>query len=214
MDYLKIKTMKRILLFVLILAALIIKSPAQAQSRFATEANQIAGLETYLKSIKTVYSTTSKGLNDINNLKSGSFSLNQNYFSSLKNVSPAVRNDPKIKAISDLQQQIQTTFDNALSWQQSKGQLSSGEISYMKTVYNNLLGECNKDLQELTVVITNGQAQMTDKARIEKIDEIYKDMQDKSSFSQSFTGKAYDLANGRIADKNGDQSIKTWYNVN
>jgi hypothetical protein len=206
--------MKRNLLFILILASLVIKSPVNAQSRFATEANEIAGLETYLKSIKTVYSTTSKGLNDINNLKSGSFSLNQSYFSSLKNVSPAVRNDPKIKAISDLQQQIQTTFNNALSWQQSKGQLSSGEISYMKTVYNNLLGECNKDLQELTVVITNGQAQMTDKARIEKIDSIYKDMQDKSSFSQSFTGKAYVLANARIADKNGDQSIKTLYNVN
>jgi len=206
--------MKRTIISIFILAALVMHLPLLAQSKFETMANQIAGLETYLKSIKSVYSTTSKGLNYVNNIKTGSFTLNQNYFNSLKNVSPAVKNDPKIKAISDLQQQIETTFNNALSWQQNKGQLSSSEISYMKSVYNNLLGECNKDLQELTVVITNGQAQMTDKARIEKIDTIYKDMQQKCSFAQSFTGKAQDLANSRMADKNTDQSLKTLYNVN
>ena len=206
--------MKRTIISIFILAALVMHLPLHAQSKFETMANQIAGLETYLKSIKSVYSTTSKGLNDVNNIKTGSFTLNQNYFNSLKNVSPAVKNDPKIKAISDLQQQIETTFNNALSWQQNKGQLSSSEISYMKSVYNNVLGECNKDLQELTVVITNGQAQMTDKARIQKIDTIYKDMQQKCSFAQSFTGKAQDLANSRMADKNTDQSLKTLYNVN
>jgi len=206
--------MKRIITSVFILAALFMHHPVFAQSKFETMANQIAGLETYLKSIKSVYSTTNKGLNDVNNIKTGSFTLNQNYFNSLKNVSPAVKNDPRIKAISDLQKQIETTFNNALSWQQNKGQLSSSEISYMKSVYNNLLGECNKDLQELTVVITNGQAQMTDKARIDKIDIIYKDMQQKCSFAQSFTGKAQDLANSRMADKNTDQSLKTLYNVN
>jgi len=185
-----------------------------AQSRFETMLNQVAGLETYLKSIKTVYSTTSNGLNTIHDAKNGSFTLNQTYFNSLKSVSPAVKNDPQIKDISNLLQQVQTTVNNSLSWQQGNGQLSSTELANMKTVYNNLIAECNKDLTELTTVITDGQAQMTDKARLSKIDGIDKDMQQKCSFAQSYAGKAYDLATSRMTDKNSNQTLQTLYNIN
>jgi len=214
MDYLKTNFMKSIISIIALLFILGLHSDVCAQTKFQTMMNQITGLETYLKSIKSVYSTTSNGLNTIHDAKNGSFTLNQNYFNSLKNVSPAVKNNPKIKAISDLQQQIQTTINNSLSWQQSKGQLSSDEINYMKLVYNNLLTECNKDLSALTTVVTDGKVQMTDKARIDKIDSLYKDMQQKCSFAQSFSNKAYDMANSRITDKSSNQSLQTLYNLN
>jgi hypothetical protein len=214
MDCHKTNGMKKIITVLMILTITGLRLPAYAQSRFETMMNQVAGLETYLTSMKSVYRTTSNGLNTINNLKTGSFSLNQNYFNSLKNVSPAVKNNPKIKAIGDLQQQIQAAFNNALSWQQNKGALTNDEISYMKSVYSSLLTECGTDLTELNMVITNGQVQMTDDQRIRKIDQLYTDMQQKYSFSQSFTGKAYGLANSRINDKSSKQTLQTLYNPN
>ena len=135
MVYLKINLMKNSITIIVTLLLSGIQFPVFAQTKFQTMLNQIAGLETYLKSTESVYSTTSKGLNDIHDAKNGSFTLNQNYFNSLKSVSPAVKNDPKIKAISDMQQQIQTVINNALSWQHSTTQLSSDEATYMKTVY-------------------------------------------------------------------------------
>jgi hypothetical protein len=214
MVYLKINQMKKVLFFVAFIGALATAPPAFFQSRFQTMMNEIAGLETYLKSMKTVYSTTSNGLNDIHDIKNGSFNLNQTYFTSLKNVSPAVKNDPHIQQISTLSGQIESTFNAAISWQQSKGLLTTDEISYMRSVYNNLLGECNKDLQELNIVLTNGSVQMTDKQRIDKIDGIYSDMLGKYGFSQSFTNNARQLAIARADHNYSGQTLKTWYQIN
>ncbi|MBS1524729.1 MAG: hypothetical protein JST19_03710 [Bacteroidetes bacterium] len=188
--------------------------PAIAQSRFQTMLNQVAGLESYLASLKKVYSTTTNGLNTIHDLKNGSMSLNQSYFMSLKNPSSAVKNDPHIQAISDLLRQVQQVFGNAISWQQSQGLLTGDELSYMRAVYSNLLAECNKDLQELNMVLSDGGVQMTDKQRIDRIDAIYKDMQGKYSFARSFTHKAYELASERSTSKTDNKSLKTLYNLN
>ena len=140
--------------------------------------------------------------------------LNQTYFTSLQSVSPAVRNDPRIPAIGNLQRQVQRVFDDAISWQQSRQWLSTGEIANMKSVYSNLLAECNKELQELNMILSDGSVKMTDKQRIDRIDAIYKDMEVKSTFAQSFTHKAYELAVSRNRDRNSDKSIQTLYDLN
>jgi len=207
----KIKTMKKTIIFLLAVVSVI---PAQAQSRFQVMAQQIAGMGAYLQSIKSVYSTTQKGLNEIHSLKNGNFDLNQAYFNSLGNVSPAVRNDPKIKAIGDLQQQIDRTFSNAISWQKQYGVLTSDETVYLRSIYNAMLSECGKDLDELTLVITDGKLQMTDDARIQKIGAIYTDMKDKYSFSRSFTGKAQVMAVDRKENGNDQQTLRSLYNLN
>jgi hypothetical protein len=185
-----------------------------AQSRFGTMANEIAGLESYAVSLKKAYSATSNGLNTIHDLKNGSMTLNQTYFTSLQSVSPAVRNDPRIPAIGNLQHQVQRVFDDAISWQQSRQWLGTDELANMKSVYSNLLVECNKELQELNMILSDGSVKMTDKQRIDRIDAIYKDMEVKSTFAQSFTHKAYELAVSRNTDRNSDKSIQTLYDLN
>src|SRR6202035_5667433 len=83
--------------------------------------------------------------------------------------------------------------------------ISSGEFSYISSVYSNMINECGKNLNALIEVTTDGKLEMTDDERIKRIDGIYDDMEDKYAFTQSFTNKAGLLADQRTAetDENG-----------
>lgn len=186
----------------------------QQENKIKIMIEQIAEYETSLKELKNGYATTQRGLRTIHDLKNGTYALHENYFSSLSQVAPAVRNNPKIKGTADLVQQIISTFDRAVSWQKDKAVLSSDELSAMKNVYSHLLHECNKDLDDLSLVTTNGEMQMTDEERIHRIDSIYADMQSKYKFSCSFTADAYTLANNRIMENSNRQTIKQLYDIN
>jgi len=187
---------------------------SQQDSKDKLMLQQIALQETYLSEIKTGYKDTENGLNTAHDLKNGSFNLNQTYFNSLSQVSPAVKNNPKIQQIATYQQQIVTSFNNELSWQKQQSILSSDEISYIEAVYNNLLTECNNDLNELKMVITPGQAQMKDAERVKHIDDLFTKTNIKYEFCQSFISNTHGYALDRQSGKQQLQTLKQLYNLN
>ena len=175
---------------------------------------QIALQESYLSAIKTGYKDTQTGLNTAHDLKDGSFTANQNYFNSLSQVSSAVKNNPKIQLISTYQQQINSSFQNEIAWQQQQAILGTDEISYMQQVYNNMLTACTLDLDELKTVITSGQVQMKDAERIKHIDAIYTSMGNKYKFSVSFLQRAHAFALDRQSNKQQSAVMGKLYNLN
>ncbi len=185
-----------------------------AQSRWSAFAQQMAAMETYLRSLKGLYKTTQKGLNTMHNLKDGSFTLNKNYFASQYIVAPAVANNPKIRGITDLTQQIQSVFANAISWQRHEGSLSADEQNYMQSVYSHLLDDCSKDIKELQLVTSDNQSQMSDAARTAYIDKLYSAMQDRYVFSCTFADKAKQVAKSRQNTRNSNQVLQKLYEHN
>lgn len=177
-------------------------------------AQQVAAYETYLRYLKSGYSTMQDGLNTMHDLKDGTFTMHGNYFNSLSRVAPSVRGNKKIKGFTDLLAQLETTFDQALSWQQDKAILGGDEITYMQTVYRHLLEDCNTELEELTLVITDGKLQMTDEQRLKKIDGLYAAMQQQYSFARAFCDRAYQLAVSRNTDNIDRQVLKKLYDLN
>jgi len=68
------------------------------------------------------------------------------------------------------------------------------------------LDECLKNVDELYLIITSAELQsdsyrMTDDERIERIDLLYTDMQDKYSFCQSFSEERSVLAIQRLSEQ-------------
>ena len=187
---------------------------SQQQTKIKTMLEQIVAYETTLHELKNGYSVAQHGLSSLHDLKNGTFTLHQNYFNSLAAVAPAVKNNPKIKGTTDLLDQVEETFDNALIWQKDKKMLSADEIAYMQKVYSHLLDECNKDIDELSLVTTDGKMQMKDEERISKLDKLYAGMEQKYSFARSFCDKGYAIAYQRNADKAGNLTLKKLYDLN
>jgi hypothetical protein len=147
---------------------------------------QIAALKIYLGYIEKGYDIANKGLQTIHSIKKGDFTLHNGFFTSLKEVNPAIKNWSRVTDIILIQVKIVKQAKEVLSSIKQDREFAPDEIDYCKRVFDNLLDECLKDIDELFSVTTSGELQMKDDERIQKIENIYLDVQDKYLFSSSF----------------------------
>ena len=159
----------------------------ETQKKYLLE--QIAALKTYIGYAEQGYSIANKGLSIIKDIKNGDFNLHDDFFKSLSVVNPEIKKYSKVAAIMAMQISIAKVVRNT-----KFKELTNTELNYLHQVFNNVLDECAKNLDELFGLITDGEQQMKDDERIKRIDKLYLDMQDKQSFVQSFSNSAKRLS--------------------
>ena len=172
----------------------------KTQEKYLLE--QIAALQTYIGYAGKGYSIVTGGLNTIKAIKHGDFNLHNTFFNSLSAVNPAIKKYSKVASIIAIQISIAKQITNTIKSCKKSNMLLSGELKYLNVVFNNLLGECAKNLDELFALITNNEAQMKDDERIQRIDKLYEDMKDKQMFTTSFSHSAKGLSIQRLNDQN------------
>ncbi|MEO6327385.1 MAG: hypothetical protein ABIO55_00550 [Ginsengibacter sp.] len=155
---------------------------------------QIAALQVYSDYLLKGYSIAKNGLNTIQSIKHGDFDLNSNYFISLVTVNSKIKHYKKVADIIAMEVSIAKYIGKAVRSLISNNQFTNKELGYFKDVFNKVLTDGAKNLDELYNVITNGTVQMNDDERIIAIDKIYGDMQDKKMFTISFSNDAAGLS--------------------
>lgn len=129
-------------------------------------AEQIAAFQLYLGYVKKGITITNNGLNLVHDLKNGEFNLHSDYFSSLKNVNPKIKQYARVADIIILEKSILNTYNKIKAF-----------VSFQK-----LVDATADNIEELTTLLTNGKLEMSDKDRMERIDHIYNDMSAKHLF--------------------------------
>lgn len=150
---------------------------------------QIAANKVYLEFAQKGYTIANKGLNTIRNSKDGDLNLHRDFLSALKTVSPKIRNYSKVADIIDIQFRILRLTKNSLKRTGEMNQFTTEDINYCRMVFDNLLEDCLKNMDELFLVTTNGELTMKDDERMKRIDILYADMQNKISFCASFSNE-------------------------
>lgn len=192
-------SMKKV--FVIVLACLIASVSANAQTQKKYMLQQIAALQVYIGYAKKGYNIASKGINTVRNIKNGDFNLHRDFFSSLKNVNPKISKYVKVADIIAYQIRIVKNTKQTLQIIRETKQFTTEELEYCKKVFDNLLDQCVKTIDELLLVTTPGKLEMKDDERLKKIDRIYSDMQDKYSFCSSFSDEMGMLALQRLSEQ-------------
>ncbi len=169
---------------------------------------QIAGLQLYIGYIQKGYSIAKQGLNTISYIKHGEFNLHKDYFNSLKEVNPKIKNYSKVADIILLQMNIVKVYKEAARQIKQSKSFSASEITYINSVFERLLDDCTKTIDELITVTTSGQLEMKDDERLKRIDRLYNDMQTNYVFVQSFSDEAKLLAASRTREQNNIQSSR------
>jgi len=216
MDFLKSKRMKKILLFLLLFASAAGTLQAQTFAEWFQQKKtqkkyllqQIAALQVYIGYAQKGYNIAKDGLNTIGGFTRGEFNLHTDYFNSLKTVNPEVKRYAKVADIIALQIKIVQNYNRTYRQLNSSDAFSGDELAYISRVFGRLLDDCDKTLDELITITTDSKLEMKDDERIEKIDKLYLDMQDKFTFSQSFSNDAKSLAASRIKDKTDVQTSR------
>ncbi len=71
-----------------------------------------------------------------------------------------------------------------------------------------------KNVDALVTIVTAGTLRMSDNERLEAVDNLYDDMQDKLSFLRHFNNNTTVLAVQRAKEKNDVNTIQSIYGIN
>ena len=174
---------------VIILVMMGLSQVAPAQNKFKELVARIALLKVYLGHLQKGYSTVRGGLTLIGDIKGGEFKMHKDYFNSLGNVNPKIKNYAKVAGIIILQIEIINQYKKTFRLAKNGGFFNSAELDHIKSVYSNLLDESAKDVGLLISVTASGQLQMTDEQRLQQVERLYNHLQDQFGFTQVFNNE-------------------------
>jgi len=183
-------------------------SQKKTQIKYLNE--QITALLQYRSYVRQGYQISRNGLGSIGGWVKGEFDLHSAYYSSLKNVNPQVKGNVKADSIISYAKQIPQRFDhlNGLNG------LDDDTKDYIGQVRSTVLDDCNKDLSELQMVISERKAQMTDDERIKRLDGIYSRMKDKYAFTLYFCSQVRLLLLQRDQELKDINTLRQQYGIN
>src|SRR5690606_27401019 len=139
-----------------------------------------------LSDMKKGYQILEGGYNTVKDISQGNFSLHKTFLDGLMKVSPTVRNYRHVTDIARYQITLVREYHSAYERFQNSGNFTQRELTYLGHVYENLFRESLRNLDELLTIITAGEVRMSDDERLQAIDRIYLDMQDKLLFLRHF----------------------------
>lgn len=170
-------------------------------------------MKNVLTQFKDAYQILNNGYSRIKNISKDDYNIHKGYLDGLLNVSPTVRNYSRVATIIQYQYYLVSENRKAYARFSSSGNFRPQELAYMSRVYNNLLNQSLNNLQELTTILSSGKTRMSDDERLEAIDRIYFDMEEKLNFLRAFNNSTGALALQRQREKNDVKSVETLYGI-
>lgn len=198
--------MKKILIAILILVLCLGFGPQKASAQSAEIQQLVLNIEKLsqfkkiLSDMKKGYELLSGGYNTVKQMSEGNFSLHKTFLDALLQVSPAVKNYKRIGEIAHFQLLLVKESRNGLNRFVNSGSFSSQETAYFEKVYGNLLQQSLRNLDELLMVVTADKLRMSDDERLQAVDGIYLQMQEKLLFLRSFNKETSVLALQRVKE--------------
>lgn len=183
----------------------------KTQKRYLVK--QITLLKVYLGYVKEGYDIASSGLTTIHNIKNGDFNLHQDFFASLKNVNPNIRNSSKVADIIAVQIYVVKNIRKINNFCKDNPHFTPEEIRYVSAVYSNMLYLSDLSISELHMIIRANETEMKDDERLMRIDKIYTDMLDTHAFVQSFEKDVYQIASERERERNAIDAWSKQYEI-
>ncbi|RYD97520.1 MAG: TerB family tellurite resistance protein [Sphingobacteriales bacterium] len=192
------------------LMASIPRANAQAQElkQLALNIEKLSQFRAILRDMKKGYEILTEGYNTVKDLTEGNFNLHKTFLDKLLQVSPAVRNYKRVADIMEYQINLVQEYGRHKNRLTSSGLFNNNELAYFNNVYDKLVDDSLKDLDELTNFLTAGKLRMSDEERLEAIDRIYVSMQEKLLFLRDFNSDSTVLAIQRARETRDVEAIR------
>lgn len=171
-------------------------------------------LKNILSDMKKGYKIVSKGYTAIKDISQGNFNLHEAFIDGLMAVNPAIKNYKRVVDIISYQKNIVREYKSAFIRFKQNGSFSPDEIEYLGKVYGQLFNKSIQNLDELATVITSSKLSMSDDERLQAIDRIFADTEDKLQFLRDFNKQANLLAIQRSKEKQDVTTMQQLYQGN
>ena len=179
----------------LLLLPLATKAQSAELEQLTLDMGKLAELKSILQDMYSYYTILHQGYEDVKSIARGNFNLHQGFLDSLLLVSPAVSGDPRVEAILQEQAELLQTYAGT----QYYPHLTAQEQATLQTRTATILDKADEDLDELSMVLTDGTLRMSDDERLEAIERVHQDMQRRLQALRKLTNAAETLSKQRAA---------------
>lgn len=173
-------------------------------------ARQIAALKLYGDCLEKGYEIARGGLSLVRDVTGGEFSLHKDYFSSLGAISPAVKQSSDILAIIALQRDIVGTLKAA----SGSDYLHPSDKEFIDNVREALLEATLDDLDQLLLVVTADQLELTDGQRLQQLKNILYNIRRKAALARELAGHVELLVRQRKREQANTEVLNKIYGLN
>jgi len=140
--------------------------------------------------------------------------LYSSYYQELNQVRGLIAKYDEVKSIISKQKQLVMEYQQASSLFSRDAHFSSGELQYMGNIYNGILQESLKNLDQLVLAVSSLSTQMDDAERLVRIGEAAKAMQTNLDHLRQFNRQNASLSLMRAKDAQDRQHVKQLYGIN
>jgi hypothetical protein len=186
-------------------------STGQDMQQLLLDIEKLTQFKAILSDMQSGYTILTQGYGAVKDISQGNFNLHSAFLNSLMAVSPEVRKYGRIADIIANQASIVSEYKSAWKQANASGHFSAQELLYMNGVFTSLLNQSVDNLTNLANIITAGNLRMSDAERLQAIDGIYSDTQNKLVFLRDFNNKVAILALQRQKEENEVNNLKTLY---
>lgn len=134
-------------------------------------------LKDLLQDMKEKYQILNQGYRQVIGLTEGNFRLHEGFLNRLVQVNPKVKSYHRVGEIIQLQVQMIQAITASKREFRFNGLLAEGELDQILRVYSSFSSSSMKNLEELVLLLTDGELQMDDRERLQGIDRVYESMQ-------------------------------------
>lgn len=189
------KTLKKIIVLLCVIGCTTqAKAQADELAQLALNIEKLAQFKQILSDLKKGYEIVSKGYGTVRDISKGNFNIHKTFLDGLYVVSPEVRKYRRVVQIIEYQLLLVREYKAAYDRFRQADVFSPQEIAYLASVYKRLFDSSMRNLEELTMIVTSGQLRMSDDERLQAIDAVHKDMEDKVMFLRHFNNQTSMLA--------------------
>lgn len=160
------------------------------------------------------YKILDKGYTTIKNIAEGNYTLHEAFIDGLMLVNPSIRNYKRIPFIIDYQKLLLKEYQRAYNRFRQDPNFKIDELEYLASVYTFLFDASLRNIDELMMIITATKLSMSDDERMQAIDRIFFDMEDKLIFLRTFNNNTQLLAIQRARSMNDVRTMRQIYGVN
>jgi len=210
--------MKRISIILFVVANLGITKYVHAQKdeiqQLLLNWEKLRQLEEILDNMYKGYKILDKGYRTIKDISQGNYTIHQAFLDGLMAVNPTIRNYKRIPLIINYQKLLLKEYKRAYSRFKQDPNFKLEELEYLASVYKFLFDASVRNLEDLTTIITATKLRMSDDERMQAIDRIFYDMENKVTFLRYFNSNTQLLAVQRARSQNDVRTMQQLYGLN
>jgi hypothetical protein len=152
-------------------------------------------------------------LTDISGWLNKEKNLYQDYYQDLAKVKTLIADYDEVKRIVSQQVQLVSEYKSAYALFQQDKHFNASEISYMSNIYNGILQESIRNLDEVLLAVNSFSTQMSDFERMQLVHKASGGMQKNLDDLRQFNSGNIRLSLDRARDAQDRQTIKQLYGI-